>query len=120
MYSKIFILISLYGLISSYFTTIELAMAGQVNNNGGLFNGVAMIVPSKSGNISQQRSSMIEYNFTIVLKATIKLFRDYMRHLGMVIIAALVTVLACSLKGIVQLQINEYCKFLSKIIQNQC
>ena len=76
-------------------------MAGQLNN-GGLFNGVAMTVPVKSGNtISQQSSSVIECNFSVVLKATIKLFRDYMRHLGMVTMAALVTVLACSLKGIV-------------------
>ena len=75
-------------------------MAGQLNN-GGLFNGVAMTVPVKSGNISQQSSSVIECNFSVVLKTTIKLFRDYMRHLGMVTMAALVTVLACSLKGIV-------------------
>lgn len=85
-------------------------MSGQLDN-GGLFNGVAMTVPAKSGNISQQSSSVIDCDFGAILKVTLKLFRDYMRHLGMVSMAALVAVLACSLKGIVQLQLNdEYCE----------
>lgn len=34
------------------------------------------------------------------LKLTLKLFQDYLRHLGMVTVAVVVALLACSLKGI--------------------
>ena len=67
--------------------------------DGGLVNGVAMTLPAKSSDFSEQRSSVIKCNFSDTLKRTLKLFRDYLRHLGMVTMAAVVATLACSLKG---------------------
>lgn len=70
--------------------------------NGGMFNGVTMTLPAKSSNSPEQRSSVIEFDFINALKGTFKLFRDYLRHLGMVTMAAVVAILACSMKGIIQ------------------
>ena len=68
---------------------------------GGLTNGVIMTLPAKSSNCStEQNSSVIECNFGAALKETLKLFQVYLRHLGMVAMAAIVAILACSLKGI--------------------
>ena len=65
----------------------------------GFINGVAMTLPVRSSDFSEHRSSVIKCNFSAALKGTLKLFRDYLRHLGMVTTAAIVAILACSLKG---------------------
>ena len=72
-------------------------MASRVD--GGLVSGVAMTLPAKG--FSKQILPVIECNLSGALNGTLKLFRDYLRHLGMVAMAAVVAILACSLKGII-------------------
>ena len=69
---------------------------------GGLINGITMTLAANnsSGKDSGQSGSpMIDRNFSAPLKWTLLLFRDYLRHLGMATMAAIVAILACSLKG---------------------
>ena len=84
--------------------------------DGGLINGVAMTgLSAKSSTFSKQGSPMIEHNFGAALNGTLKLFRDYLRHLGMVTMAAVVAILACSLKGIITMQMNTNCNNYTEI-----
>ena len=82
--------------------TLTLISPKQANEN--FKNGItqAKIMKKHNGgdcSESKLSSFTLAHSFAGVLYSTLILFKDYLRHLGMVAMAAVVAILACSLKG---------------------
>ena len=73
----------------------------KVRVGNGNFVRHTNLKPDVDGKDSQQKSSSTApVDFVRVIQSILLLFKDYLRQLGMVTMAMVVAILACSLKGI--------------------